>query len=924
MKCVELSRMGLILLILLFLSPLLVRAENTTEQLDNRKTVTTVANPFLENKGQINDSHIYYYSRVQGGYLVVGDDGIIFLNENNERNEILHFEECEFLCPMGVGEQTSITHFYLGDRGTYTNVHSYSEVAYNEIKPGVDIIISMQNEGAFLEVRTEENIDSSTVNKLLMNLDSENGFYLDQINDFENIHYPFHILTDNKGNIQIQQAADLSLSRYFGGSNNDIAHAITRDSSGNLYITGETSSSNFPLVNELYPFRGATDAFITMLDSDGAIVYSTYIGGSYTTLESRTAWDSGQDIVVDSEGSVYVTGTTQSDDFPTLNPMYSVALNETLLRNDYYAYEGDVFLLKLNSNGQLNFSTYFGGSHGENAYAIALDGNEDVYIAGRTSSYPGSTYSFPLVDAFDTQSTYQSEGFITCISSTGDEVLFSSYLGGSGDDYIYDIAIGSDGDIVATGYTQGGLPLTSPLNSTHGGGLDVFVAKIDSSGDVVYSTYLGGRGDDEGNSIAIDDSGIVYVTGRTYSQDYPVENAFFNTYLGDGDCFISAISDDGLDLVFSSFIGGSGIDNGKSISVDAAGGIYVAGSTWSVSFPINAEVSNGGQDAFVLKTNLDEIMHFRCIGGSGNDEANAMAIDNLNNTYVCGRTQSSDFPITDQSSNMGGYDAFIFSYELIYVPYQPPYNGGILGTFEMTTILVTGISLIAGLSAIQLFVRYYRRREYEVTMKEVPEPLWNHPPDTPDGAPAPEPLWNHPPDTPDGAPTPEPLWNHPPDTPDGTPTPEPLWNHPPDTPDGTPTPKPMWNHPPDTPDGTPTQDPLWNHPPDTPDGTPTPKPMWNHPPDTPDGTPTARPLWNHPPDTPDGRPTPQPLSMIPHDLQDRTPSTKLQLKDAASIPIGELHPDGCICPMCKIQDPDTIFDYETDKKKKKRTRKKKK
>ncbi|MHA2064745.1 MAG: SBBP repeat-containing protein, partial [Candidatus Thorarchaeota archaeon] len=246
----------------------------------------------------------------------------------------------------------------------------------------------------------------------------------------------------------------------------------------NLYITGKTYSSNFPVFNAYdSTYNAGEDVFVTKMDQNGIIAYSTYIGGSVATMTSAQPHEIGNDITVDADGNVYVAGNTKSDDFPRVNPMFSYPENQSILRGEYNEAEGDAFVLKLNSTGHIEYSTYFGGTNGDLATSIALDVAGNIYIGGRTSSD-----DLPLVNPIDTANNLGNyDGFISCISADGSTILFSTFFGGSQNEIVNDIAIDDSGSLIAIGNTLGGLSLINPIYSSYGGGgvYDAFVLKID-------------------------------------------------------------------------------------------------------------------------------------------------------------------------------------------------------------------------------------------------------------------------------------------------------------------------------------------------------------------------------------------------------------------------------------------------------------
>jgi Beta-propeller repeat len=379
-------------------------------------------------------------------------------------------------------------------------------------------------------------------------------------------------------------------STYLGGSGGDNGYSIAVDSAGNAYVTGYTSSTDFPTKNALQPANhGGDDAFVTKLNASGnALVYSTYLGGSQD--------DYGQGITVDSAGNVYLTGYTFSFDFPLKNALQPIN----------HAGSWTAFVTKLNAAGSaLVYSTYLGGSDYDQGAGIAVDSAGNVYLTGDTGSG-----DFPTKNALQKTDLHpgSATGFISKLNASGSALVFSTFLGGSSLDLGQAIAVDSANNIYVTGWTASkDFPTKNPLQPTNHGHLNAFVSKLNASGSaLIYSTYLGGKGHDIAYGIALDSKGNAYLTGYTDSANFPVVNALQPTRIAFADVFISELNANGSALNFSTYLGGSSYDDqGNSIAVDSTGNIYVAGYTQSKKFPtknpFQGTFGGGSYDAFVTK-----------------------------------------------------------------------------------------------------------------------------------------------------------------------------------------------------------------------------------------------------------------------------------------------------------------------------------
>ena len=382
-------------------------------------------------------------------------------------------------------------------------------------------------------------------------------------------------------------------STYVGGSGFEYSDGIAVDSEGNAYVTGETGGAtpnDFPIRNALQPQfgGGVSDAFITKLSPAGLIVYSTFLGGQGV--------ESGTDIAIDATGNSYVTGNTDSLNFPLRNPAQHVMNGGG----------GDFFVAKLNAAGStLEYATYLGGSSLEGgAPDIAVDGAGSAYIAGYTYSANFPTMN-PLQPARGgNPAEFRSDAIVAKLSLTGSTLLYSTYLGGSESDFAQDIAVDATGSAYVTGFTgSADFPTQNTLHP-YRGNTDAFVTRLNPTGSaLVYSTYLGGsemrcapRTDgmpvvcfgDISQAIALDREGNAFITGITDSVDFPLMNPIQSALLGRGDVFLTKFNQTGS-LLYSTYLGGTGVEDAKGIALDGADNIYLNGTTESFDFPtVNA------------------------------------------------------------------------------------------------------------------------------------------------------------------------------------------------------------------------------------------------------------------------------------------------------------------------------------------------
>lgn len=432
----------------------------------------------------------------------------------------------------------------------------------------------------------------------------------------------------------------LVYSTYLGGTSFDSASGIAVDTSGNAYVTGWTTSTNFPTTPGAFQtmLNGSTfDIFVTVLNPTGtALIYSTYLGG--------TSADSATGIAVDTAGNAYVTGGTYSTDFPTTPGAYQTTFG------GYY----DAYATELNPTGSaLVYSTYLGGSDIDGGHGIAVDTSGNAYVAGDTDSA-----NFPTTaGAFQITSSGSKDAFVTELNPTGSALVYSTYLGGSGLDYGDGVALDTSGNAYITGeaYSSDFPTTAGAFQTTYNGLGDGFVTELNSAGTgLLYSTYLGGSGSEHAVGVAVDTAGNAYITGYTTSTDFPTTaGAFQTTFDGLYDRFVTKLNPAGTGLLYSTYLGGSSGDYGGRIAVDTAGNAYVTGYTTSTDFPttpgaFQTTFGEGSTDAFVSELNSTgtELLYSTFLGSRNRSYGTGVAVDTRGNAYVTGYTLSTNFPTT--------------------------------------------------------------------------------------------------------------------------------------------------------------------------------------------------------------------------------------------------------------------------------------
>jgi uncharacterized protein (TIGR03437 family) len=468
-----------------------------------------------------------------------------------------------------------------------------------------------------------------------------------------------------------------SYGSFLGGASADGAFSLALDSAGNIYVAGITGSAAFAPSGStpVRSFSGMSDAFVAKLNPQGtALIYFTYLGGSDQ--------DAAMAVSVDSQGNAYVTGGTNSKDFPVTSQAFQTRFGGTGGSSlpPFTSPSGDAFVAKLNPTGTLVWSSYLGGTEKDQGYGIAVDSSGAAVVAGATSSsdFPATT------GALQTTRHGSSDSFIARVSPDGARLLYSTYLGGSRENYGFALGLDPSGSAYIAGITSSDdFPVTPGAFQTRlTGRLAGFVAKLNGAGTgLVYATYLGGDNVTYAYGLAVDNSGSAYVTGATSATNFPITAGAYRwraKSIGQGgDIFVTRLAPSGNTLAFSSVIGGNGPDFGRAIALDAAGDAYITGSTAPygngriLDLPTTADAlqrcGSGNPTGFVMRVSADGaiLKHSSYLGGQsgGGSSGAAVAISPQGKVYVAGSTTAADFPTsagaiqTTFAGANGGFDS---------------------------------------------------------------------------------------------------------------------------------------------------------------------------------------------------------------------------------------------------------------------------
>jgi hypothetical protein len=681
---------------------------------DANKLLANKPQAFIENCGQLDNNDVRFYDLCGGIWFT--DDGVWF--ELNE--EIVVKRLYDYFDPMGrviepepvnyksmvlklefVGTNHVIPHgreplgyysnfFYGNDSSKWcTEVPNYQEIYYENLYAGIDLRYYTNKNGLKYDFIIHPGAD---VEQIRLRVEGSTGLEIDEMGNliikteikdvidsglfiyqnywniqhqvrgkfkvYNDSEFGFELLEDyNKQEVLIiDPTIELQYSAFIGGNAFEEGYAIDIDSKGDAFVTGHTSSIDFPnttgAFDRTYNDNGNFwDIFILKLNQNGSnLIYSTYIGGNHI--------EHSRDITVDLAGNAFIVGQTSSSDFPTTLGAFDTTFNVSI----------DTFTLKLNQTGSsLIYSTYVGGDAQDWGAGIAIDSFGNAFVAGGTQSG-----NFPTTkNVYDIIPNY-TECFVFKLNQDGSDLIYSTFIGGSYYDQGLSITVDTNGTAFVTGITNSSdFPTTvGAYDTILNGHRIIFVVKLNWNGSkLIYSTFVDGNGFHQLSKIAHDLEGNVYVTGWTNSSNFPTTvDAYDPTFNGAFDGFVFKLNNNGSKLIFSTYIGGSKIDQFLDLVVDTFGRVYLVGCTRSLDFPTTKDAYDNKYDNFevfflILNSNGSMIEYSTFIGGSKNELGMGIVKDSIGYVYITGYTNSSDFPKTPGAYNNSltglWYDCFI-------------------------------------------------------------------------------------------------------------------------------------------------------------------------------------------------------------------------------------------------------------------------
>ena len=476
------------------------------------------------------------------------------------------------------------------------------------------------------------------------------------------------------------KALRLDYSTYLGGSGDESASGMAVDGQGNIYLTSWTHSTDFPTTPNALN-KTPTGIYVAKLSPAGGLLYSTFLGAA-------SGINYAHGVAVDKAGCIYIAGNTTNPKFPVTPGAF-----QTTFKGPSEDHHGDAFVMKLSPAGdKVIYSTFLGGTGHDICGKIAVDAEGNAYVLGSTSSkdFPVTPGAFQTTfKGGEDNPTGRGDIFVAKLNPDGSKLVYCTYIGGSGSDvYGENLVVDAAGSVCFAGTTTSrNFPTTTnAFSRSYKGGTgargmgDAFIVKLNPAGSALeYASYIGGRGDERGSSVAVDNDGNIWVAGEMTSADFPTTpDAYCRQLKGGTDGFFAKINPRDGALLYSSLLGGRGSDT-LMIAIHRSGLLVLTGRTDSPDFPVTPGAMdttfNGEMDLFVaLFDPVAKSLRYSTYFGGHSNEAVSALICRGDDLYLAGNTTSADFPVTANAwdktfhggggSNPWGGDAFAVKFTL--------------------------------------------------------------------------------------------------------------------------------------------------------------------------------------------------------------------------------------------------------------------
>jgi hypothetical protein len=510
-------------------------------------------------------------------------------------------------------KQNTVFHYFKGnDPSSWaSNVEMFEEILIQQVYEGIDLRYYFQHGMLRYDFIVQPNADPNVIQ---LSFEGDNRNFIDKKGDL--------IFHTRFGEVR---QSELFTYQQIGKNKSPIASQFIKSGNKFQFEVGNYDQ-NFPLIID-------------------PLIYSTYLGKEFS--------DDASGMHVSADGSVYLSGATVNSDFPISTGAY----------NTTFAGVRDLFITKFNPTGNnILFSTFYGGNSTDESASLFVDANGNLYLTGITYSQNlpttpgviGQTWNGGVTDAF-----------VAKFNPEGSQLIYSTYLGGSIEDYGTKVLADNNGNAYAVGSTRSfNFPTTSGAfrqflsSGSFGNWNDVYVTKINPDGtSLIYSTYIGGNESENANDAVLDDDGNVFITGTTFSLNYPVtQGSIKQTLSGNRDAFVTKLNADGSALIYSTYLGGNNLDDGNAIAIDPDGNAYVTGLTLASDFPVTSNAFEqdyiGNSDAFLSKINAagTQLVYSTYLGAGGDDKGRCVFVKN-GFAYVGLECSSLDFPTTSDAFN---------------------------------------------------------------------------------------------------------------------------------------------------------------------------------------------------------------------------------------------------------------------------------